>query len=289
MVIKGAMINDVQHEDSNSMPGPIRVLHVEDEKGAIEITRLFLKRRGYNNLEITPVLSAELGLEKLERENFDIVVSDYKMPGMNGLEFLEELRKKGNNIPFIIFTGKGEEKVAMEALNKGANRYIRKEGNPAVLFDTLGQYIREVVEERADEEEREKRLKELEERNKKLLSATKKLERGLEGKYVDIVSLLRENLDLIILGLIMDKPMSVRDIKEEIYRKFGIEVSSESIQTPLGELEEKGIIEMGYSKKRQSLIFKLEEGAEGLLRGPTFSREMLIKFLKLTEGFRVNE
>lgn len=289
MVIKGAMVNDVQHEDSNSMPGPIRVLHVEDEKGALEITRLFLKRRGYSNFEITPILSAELGLEKLERETFDIVISDYKMPGMNGLEFLEELRKKGNKIPFIIFTGKGEEKVAMEALNKGANRYIRKEGNPAVLFDTLAQYIQEVVEERAKEEESEKRLKELEERNKKLLSATKELERGLEGKYVDIISFLKENIDLIILGLIVDKPMGVGDIKEEIHRKFGIRISSESLETPLEELEEKGIIEMDYSKNRQSLIFKLEEGAAGLFRGPTFSREMLIKFLKLTEGFKVNE
>ena len=146
---------------------PIRILHVEDERGALEITNLFLKRRGYNNFKITQVLSAEQGLKKLEEENFDVVISDYKMPGMNGLEFLEELRRRGNDIPFIIFTGKGEERVAMEALNKGANRYIKKEGNPTVLFDTLGRYILEIVEERAKEEERERLARELKAKNEK--------------------------------------------------------------------------------------------------------------------------
>jgi len=158
------MVEDIQRGDSNSSK-PIRILHVEDEKGALEITKLFLKRKGYNNFKITPVLSAEQTLEKLKYESFDILLSDYKMPGMNGLEFLEELRKNGNDIPFIIFTGKGEEKVAMEAINKGANRYIKKEGSPNVLFDTLGQYILEVAEEK--KKERERIAKELEEKNKK--------------------------------------------------------------------------------------------------------------------------
>ena len=131
----------------------IRVLHVEDSVGDLELTRLFVKRKGYSCIKITPVLSAEQALEILEREDFDIVVSDYKMPGMNGLEFLEELRKKGNDIPFIIFTGKGEEQVAMEALNRGANRYISKDGDPAGPIGALGRHIQEVVEERRKEKD----------------------------------------------------------------------------------------------------------------------------------------
>ena len=125
---------------------PIRVLHVEDEMGAIKITRVYLEKAGYNDFKITPVLTAEQALETLETENFDIVISDYMMPGMNGLKFLEELRNKGNDIPFIIFTGRGEEWVAIEALNKGANRYIKKTGRPDVLFNTLGRHIRELIE-----------------------------------------------------------------------------------------------------------------------------------------------
>ena len=160
------MVKDSQHQDSRSES--IRVLHVDDEKKLLKITELFLHNKGYNNFKITPVLSAEQALEILEEENFDVVVADYAMPGMNGLEFLEVLRKKGNDIPFIILTGKGAENVAMEALNKGASRYITKKvGNPNVLFDTLGQYILEVVEERKEEKEREEIIKKVEERGKK--------------------------------------------------------------------------------------------------------------------------
>ncbi|MHC1635335.1 MAG: response regulator, partial [Candidatus Methanospirareceae archaeon] len=159
-----------------NQPDVIRVLHVEDDATDAELTQLFLKKKGYNNLDFTVVPSAEKGLEVLEREKFDVVLSDYKMPGMNGIEFLEELRKRGNNVPFIIFTGKGEEKVAIEAINKGANRYIKKDENPRVLFDMLARYIHEVVEERRRIEESERRIKELEEMDRRLQGASKRLE-----------------------------------------------------------------------------------------------------------------
>ena len=224
------MKKEIQSEYSNSMPSPIRVLHVEDSVGDLELTRLFLKRKGYNNFKITPVLSAEQGLEILERENFDIVVSDYKMPGMNGLEFLEELRNKGNDIPFIIFTGKGEEKVAMEALNKGADRYITKDGSPAVPIDALAQHIQAVIEAR---------------RKEKLLEQHEKI-KNLEARD----AYLMEHLDIIISGLLADKStdedgykiMSERDLIREIHRKFGIPVKPESLRISLDKLKEKGII-----------------------------------------------
>ena len=61
-------------------------MHVEDEKGALEITKLFLERKGQNDFEVTQALSAEQGLEKPENGNFDVVISDYRMPGMDDLE-----------------------------------------------------------------------------------------------------------------------------------------------------------------------------------------------------------
>ncbi len=134
---------------------PIKILHVEDERGALEVTKFFLERKGQNDFEVHQALSAEQALEKLENGDFDIVISDYKMPGMNGLEFLDELRKRGNDIPFIIFTGKGEERVAIEALNRGANRYIKKEGSPDVLFDNLARHIRELVMKRTEQKRAE--------------------------------------------------------------------------------------------------------------------------------------
>ncbi|MGB2728752.1 MAG: response regulator [Halobacteriota archaeon] len=270
------MVEDIKRGDSDSKP--IRILHVEDEKGALEITKLFLKRKGYDNFKITQVLSAEQALEKLEYEPFDVILSDYKMPGMNGLEFLEELRNKGNEVPFIIFTGKGEEKVAMEALNKGANRYIKKDGNPAVLFDTLGQHILEVVAERTKHKDINisqfmSQILEQDEKIKKLMKSNRKLSEALEYLYSsprtmltpeelrrmpqlqesEIYAYLKEHLDIIILGLLADpmgendygynyKSMSEREIVKEIHRKFDVRVEPEMLRIPLDELKRKGII-----------------------------------------------
>jgi len=269
----------------------VRILHVEDDVMDAKLTRLFLKRMGYDNFDITNVRSAEQGLKILRKENFDVVVSDYKMPGMNGIEFLEKLRREGNDIPFIIFTGKGEERVAMEALNKGANRYITKNSAPAVLFDTLARYIQEVVEEKEREEEKARRMKQLEGITSQSQSASKMLTVERRGKEtsIDISSFINEHLDLIILGLLLEKPMTASEVVEEIKRKFGVLVNPESLRAPMEELEEKGIIERQFSKEDKSFVFKLEEGMEGLLRGPTLSREMLTKFLRLTEGFKINE
>lgn len=272
----------------------IRMLHVEDEAMDAELTKLFMKRMGYDNFDITTVLRAEQGLEILKKEHFDVVVSDYKMPGMSGMEFLEVVRREGNNIPFIIFTGKGEEKVAMEALNKGANRYITKNDAPAVLFDTLARYIQEVVEEKERGEETVGRIKQLEEMNRRLQGASKTLtgeREGVKKTYIDTYSFLKEHLDLIILWVLADKDksMSVEDLKEEIQCKFGIRISPENLSGPMDELEEKRIIEREFSNERAMFMFKLEEGMEGLLRGPTFSREMLIRFLGLAGGFKIDD
>jgi len=85
----------------------IRILHVEDDAGDAKLTKLFLKKKGSDNFKITPVLSAEQGLEMLGKEQFDVVISDYVMPRMNGMGFLDVLRRKGNNTPFYYIHGKG--------------------------------------------------------------------------------------------------------------------------------------------------------------------------------------
>jgi len=246
----------------NRHAAAIRILHVEDEKSALEITTLFLKRGGYNTFEIRQALSAEQALAMLDNELFDVVLSDYKMPGMNGLEFLEELRKRGNDIPFIIFTGKGEERVAIEALNKGANRFIKKEGSPNALFDTLGRYIQEVVEERHKDPniskfiakliEQDDKIKDLKRSNRKLNRLLENLEPMPQPKEsrVDIATIVNEHLRLIILGILVDQPageddyksLSERELIKEIHHKFDLWVKPEMLRTSLNALKEKGII-----------------------------------------------
>ena len=89
-------------------------------------------------------LSFEKALEKLETNDFDVIVSDYKMPKMNGLEFLCAVKKseKYANIPFVLFTCAGGANVEEEALNKGAEGYVAKSGSPAIQCNHLAQAIR---------------------------------------------------------------------------------------------------------------------------------------------------
>jgi PAS domain S-box-containing protein len=81
------------------------------------------------------------------------------MPHKNGLEFLKELREKNNKTPFILFTGKGREEVAIKALNLGADGYVNKQGNPETVYGELVHIIQQNVEHKKAElivfEERE--------------------------------------------------------------------------------------------------------------------------------------
>jgi PAS domain S-box-containing protein len=105
--------------------GSIRVLYVDDEPAMLEIVKRFLE--SYDPfIAVYAVISPEEALEVLKEESFDCIVSDYSMPGMNGVEFANEaIRRK--RIPFIIYTGKGSDEVAEEAFANGVDDYLRKE------------------------------------------------------------------------------------------------------------------------------------------------------------------
>ncbi|HIH01197.1 TPA: PAS domain S-box protein [Thermoplasmata archaeon] len=126
------------------MNGPIRVLLVDDEKSFLELSKLILEKDSAMRLEC--VMSAHEAFEKLEREEFDVIVADYSMPEVNGLEFLKGLRERGDTTPFIMFTGKGREEVAREALNNGADLYIQKGTDLKAQFAELTMMINKLAQ-----------------------------------------------------------------------------------------------------------------------------------------------
>jgi PAS domain S-box-containing protein len=136
----------------------IRVLLVDDDPAFLEVTKIFLERSG--DLLVEATVSAARALSKLkeDRERYDVVISDYAMPEMDGISFLKEVRSLGLEIPFILFTGKSREEVVIEALNSGADYYMQKDGDPKVLFAELSHQVRQASErERARREDRIKR------------------------------------------------------------------------------------------------------------------------------------
>ena len=105
----------------------IRTLLVDDDRSLLDQTKIFLERVS-EKIDISLVSSAKKALEMLDDKEYDVIVSDYQMPEMNGLEFLKKIREeKGNDIPFIMFTGKRRKEWAIKAWNKKSDKYIKKE------------------------------------------------------------------------------------------------------------------------------------------------------------------
>lgn len=130
---------------------PAFILYVDDEPTLLEIGKLFLERSGECRVEIRE--SADTALETLQESHFDAIISDYQMPGMNGLEFLRIIRDTPDlkDIPFILFTGKGREEVVIAAIDSGADFYLQKGGDPEAQFAELHHKIYQAIRRRQSE------------------------------------------------------------------------------------------------------------------------------------------
>ncbi|MFA6333087.1 MAG: PAS domain S-box protein, partial [Methanoregula sp.] len=131
------------------MPAAYSVLYVDDEPDLLEIAREFLESS--DEFAVDTRGSAKEALPLLKDHRYDAIVSDFQMPGMNGIAFLREVRSSSGNVPFIIFTGRGREEVVIEALNSGADFYLQKGGEPEAVFAELTHMLRRAIQMRRAE------------------------------------------------------------------------------------------------------------------------------------------
>jgi len=137
----------------------ISVLYVDDEPELLEIGKLYLEQS--QDFSVDTTISAIDALQRLQQRKFDAVLSDYQMPEMDGIRFLQTLRSRGDSVPFIIFTGRGREEVIINALNSGVDFFLQKGGDPTSQFAELKNIIiKSVRQKRAEEAQRqsEKRI-----------------------------------------------------------------------------------------------------------------------------------
>jgi PAS domain S-box-containing protein len=138
----GAGSHRFVHPDSDR----IELLHVDDEPRLVALVSAFLERQGERfrvHTETDP--HAALSTIRDDETDFDCIVSDYDMPGMDGLELLEQIRGDDPDLPFILFTGHGSEEIASEAITAGVTEYLQK-GGGSEQYTVLANRVEQAVE-----------------------------------------------------------------------------------------------------------------------------------------------
>jgi PAS domain S-box-containing protein len=168
---------------------PLRILLVEDsEHDAMAFHRAF--RKASARCDIALCERAEEALARLydQTSSFDLVVADYKLPGMSGLELYRELRSSNIPIPLVLLTGAGAECLAVEALKAGVDDYIIKDASQGYI-NLLPIVLPEVVQRYRARLEHQRIQNTLRERESQLRLVTDALPVGIS--YVDVAQCYR--------------------------------------------------------------------------------------------------
>ncbi len=111
-----------------------RILLVEDSDSLRESLKLLLEREGY---EVKAEPTAEAAVEAINSTSFSLILSDYKLPGITGLDFLKQARSASPTVPFLIMTAFGSIELAVDAMKQGANDFITKPFEPLNLCSVV--------------------------------------------------------------------------------------------------------------------------------------------------------
>ena len=143
-----------------------RTLLIVDDDDAFRITmKQVLSDRG--KYKVRSADSGEAAIELIQRDRFDLIVLDYRMPGISGLNVLQWMHEQKNDTPVVMMTAAGSESVAVEAMKLGAYDYVRKE---QIDIDHIGVLIDGVIERYLFRKEKEHREAIEREREKSLIA-----------------------------------------------------------------------------------------------------------------------
>ncbi len=133
----------------------LNILYVEDE---LEIIELVEKRFASKFNQFLSVTSAEEAVEVYRNNNIDLVLTDYILPGMNGMEFAKEILKIKGKVPIILITGYVDMQFLVEAINMGITQFVAKPIQFKLLRNSINNAVESVVLEHILNKSREQEL-----------------------------------------------------------------------------------------------------------------------------------
>ncbi len=134
-----------------------KILIIDDEVDMLMLLRMIIEDN--TNYEVETTNSPTEGIKLLKEEDFDLVITDLKMPGMDGMELFDEFREIKPEIPVIIITAYGSPETASEALQRGVTDFIAKPFRKDSILFTMKRVL-ELGEMRKENVELKKRLDE---------------------------------------------------------------------------------------------------------------------------------
>jgi CheY-like chemotaxis protein len=206
----------------SAISGSIHVLHVDDEPDFAEMAAEFIRRRD-ERFDVETATSATEAIDRLRRNHIHCIVSDFDMPGRNGIEFLETVRERSPDLPFILFTGKGSEDIASEAISAGVTDYLQKESGTG-QYDVLANRIVNAVE------------------NYRTQNELKRQNQAFDG-FLDIVNDTSLSIDEQLTG-VLDLGVDFLDLDIGIISRIDPpDYTVEHVVTPDGSIEQQAVLD----------------------------------------------
>jgi CheY-like chemotaxis protein len=120
----------------------IEVLLIDEDRDVLDLVQTFLQQE--DDLDVTAEPNPQEALQRVVDEEYDVVVSDYKMPRLNGVELCAKLRDKGIPIPFVLFSGREPDDMQPDAEDAGISGIVQK-GSGTEQYSDLAEQIRNAV------------------------------------------------------------------------------------------------------------------------------------------------
>ncbi len=203
-----------------STPGAVKILCVEDSVAHLSLVRQGLAQAGFTSVDA--VSTGREAIEKVARGEYDLLLLDYNLPDVSGIEVLKRLRIDGHALPVVMVTGAGSEEVAVEAMKAGATDYVVKGTSCVSLLPRVVQKAWEKFQ--------------LEEKNRELRERVYEQNRELARRYREIQD-LNDTLELRVQDRTRDLEEAARRLEAAIRTRTEVlQKVSQEIRAPLHEV-----------------------------------------------------